>query len=177
MDTISGGVIPTGGSVKLTIDSNKIGYVILPNKSVLTTVSGVINTTYAGVAGLITYYVPKNTNTASIANSGVQGGIVYNGLNILDCDGNTALTSIVANNTKTIYATGASLTAKAIGDILKKLYDFNVNACELAFDGGANAIEGSVNTYLQSAYIGLTYATVYARLATANGGTILIDTV
>jgi hypothetical protein len=175
MDTISGGVMPSGGSVKLTVDSDKTGYVILPNGVLLTTVSGVINTTYAGLEGNILYLVSKNTNTASIANSGVQGGVVYNGLNILDCDGNTALTSIVANNTKTIYATGDSLTAKAMGDILKNLYDLDVDACELAFDEGTNAIEGAVDAYLQSAYSGLTYAAVYARLYTANGGTILTN--
>jgi hypothetical protein len=169
--------MPTGGSVKLTVDSDKTGYVILPNGVLLTTVAGVINATYSGLEGNILYLVPNNADVISIANSGIEGGVIYDGSRILDCDGNIALVSIIADNTKVVYSTGSSLTAKAIGDILQNLYTLDVDGCEIAFDGGANALQGAVDTYLQATYSGLTYANVYALLVTANGGLISIDTV
>ena len=85
MDTISGGRIATDGVVKLTIDSDKIGYVFLPDKTILTTTAGEIDTTYTGVGGSITYYVPKNNTLVEIQSSSVSGNLTYNGTSNFYC--------------------------------------------------------------------------------------------
>ena len=65
--------------MKLTIDNDKIGYIRLPNGVILQTVAGVINTIYTGVAGGITYYVPKTTSYVDIQSSSIQGHLIYSG--------------------------------------------------------------------------------------------------
>ena len=53
----------------------------LPNGGILATTAGVINYTYTGVRGRITYYVPTNTSVVDVSSSGLSGEIVYNGVN------------------------------------------------------------------------------------------------
>jgi hypothetical protein len=177
MDTISGGLMPNAGSVKLTLDSNKVGYVVTPMGRLLKTTAGVINTTYSGKEGNILYVVPKTSSLVNLDGSSIKGSITYSGAKILNCDNCTLLTSIVALSTKTVYADNGSLTAKAIGDLLYNAYTLNQMACEYTFVGGSNALQGAVNSYLIATYGGLTFATVNTRLVTTNGGTLLIDTV
>lgn len=103
-DLIYGGTIANGGSVKLSIDTDKTGYIKLPNGTILTTVAGVINTTYTGVAGSITYYVPKVLTTYVYAgDSGLSGNIVYNGDNQISLQTNL-ITSLIANDSHILYA-------------------------------------------------------------------------
>ena len=177
MDTISGGLMPTGGSVKLTIDSNKVGYIVTPNGRLLKTFAGEIDTTYTGKEGNILYLVPKNSIDVSVEVSSLKGGITYSGDRVLDVIQCPLLTSVVALNTKSVYSNNSSLTAKAIGDILQNAYTKNQLVCDYSFVGGNNALKGEVNSYLIATYSGLTFATVNTRLVTTNGGTILIDTV
>lgn len=193
-DLIYGGTIATGGAVKLTIDTDKTGYIKLPNGSILTTVAGVIDTTYTGLGGAITYYVPKIASIVDIGNSDLSGAITYNGVNIFECwsfnvgrlksviassaiviycHGDTTLTNLVANNAVHIDATGSALTAKSIGDILYAAYVDNRLNVTFEFIGGTNAIETAVNAYLLSTY-GVSFDTV-GNLLITNGGTILID--
>lgn len=195
MDTVTGGIIENGGSVKLTINSAKKGSIVLPNGELLNTVAGVINTTYVGKRGNLLYLVQKGQEL-ELSNSGVGGKLTYNGsavLNAASCPlvtelnallspyvgvtGNTILTSLVAPVAVVVQASSCALTAKSIGDILKAAYTANRMSVAFNFSLGNNALEGAVDTYLQSTYSGLTYATVYTKLVTDNGGTILIDAV
>jgi len=143
----------------------------------LKTTAGVINTTYTGKEGNLLYVVPKSSENLSVGSSSLKGSITYDGSILLNCDNCTLLTSIVADNTKAVYASSAALTAKVIGDILQNAYAKNQLVCDYSFTGGSNALQGAVDTYLQATYSGLTFATVSALLVTTNGGSILIDTV
>jgi hypothetical protein len=194
-DAIYGGTIENGGSVKLTIDSGKTGYVKLPNGNVLTTVSGIIDTTYTGINGEIIYYVPKTTTIAQISASPVYGELKYDGSThlyvlgtyinslianeITDLDASLCiyLTSIVCAKIETLDASGSSLTAKSIGDLLYNAYLKDFNAISYDFTGGNNALQSAVDTYLKDTYNGLDFDTVYEKLVTDNSGTILIDTI
>jgi hypothetical protein len=124
----------------------------------------------------LTYYVPKDTAEVSILSSEVEGQLTYNGYAAFDVSGNTLLTSLVADNVKTIVASVCALTAKSIGDILYKANSIATEDYYLAFNGGGNAIQSQVNTYLLDTY-SASYATIYTNLVTILGGTILIDTV
>lgn len=156
--------------MKLTIDSDKIGYIRLPNGDILQTVAGVINTIYTGIAGGINYYVPKNTSVVNVSESGLTGDIVYNGLSeihaiavpitkltsnkstIVQSYGNSALTVIEANKTVTLIASGCALTAKSIGDILYAAYADNRANVNFDFSGGTNAAYGAIDDYLINTY-------------------------
>lgn len=174
MDTISGGYIAADGVVNLEVDTDKIGYIILPNKTVLATTTGVLESTNTGIAGILTYYIPKTTTKLEILGSEIVGSIIYNGASRLNCSGCVDLISVISNNNNAIDAYGSSLTAKAIGDILISAYDRNVLSCYYDFSGGVNAIKGDVSTYLLY-YYGISYEDIETRLVTANGGTMLID--
>ena len=184
--------MPTGGAVKLTIDSNKYGWVEFPDGTMQVTLSGVINTTYTGATGEIKYFVPKNnTGGITISNSSISGAIVYNGTNNVNASGNVLLTSIKAENSPELYvfgntvmayliagsaslvsASNCALTAKSIGDILFAAYVANRQNVNFNFSGGTNAASGVINTYLLATY-GVTFATVYAALDVT--GTILYN--
>lgn len=127
--------MPTGGAVKLTIDSDKVGYVRLPNGGILTTVAGVIDEIYNGAEGNIVYYVPKNTSIVDVSNSDLAGNIVYDGSADLDCNSTsvtsltanrsssincstTPITILEANNALNVIASSCPLTPKSIGDFL-----------------------------------------------------------
>lgn len=189
---IYGGTIANGGAVKLTIDADKTGYIKLPNGTILTTVAGVIDTIYSGVGGAITYYVPKGTG-ANIMDSNINGDLTTNVKVLIGASETTLVSSLTATVSTYVYMYGypilssiiaplattaiaqnCALTAKSIGDIIYQAYIDNRQNVNFDFSGGTNALEGAVDTYLQSAY-GVTYATVYSLLVTTNLGTILID--
>ena len=156
--------------MKLTIDSDKIGYIRLPNGDILQTVAGVINTIYTGIAGGINYYVPKNTSVVNVSESGLTGDLVYNGLSeihaiavnitkltsnestIVQSYGNSALTVIEANKAVTLIASGCALTAKSIGDILYAAYADNRANVNFDFSGGMNAAYSAIDDYLVNTY-------------------------
>lgn len=196
MDTISGGYIAADGVINLTVGVGLTGYVILPNKTVLTTVARVLNGTNTGIAGFVTYYVPKNSDVVDISESELEGEITYNGVNEFksnDCPtitglnainagsvqiyGSPLLTNLVADNSYLCYAGLSSLSAKSIATLLARSVEMNKLSVNFDFQGGNNALQGAVDSYLQVNFAGISYATVYGILVTANGGTILIDTV
>lgn len=182
-DLIYGGTIANGGAVKLTIDSDKTGYVKLPNGTVLTTVAGIINTTYTGVGGAITYYVPKDSTIVDISTSGISGDITYNGTSELTAIA-ISLTSIKAINATYISAyansnlhtvisgkvillalTNCALTAKSIGDNLLAFAANNPTAIGTAnFSGGTSALDTAIDAYLITQ--GTTLAAILVVLAT-----------
>lgn len=194
MDTIKGGSIATDGVVKLTIDSDKIGYIFLPNGSILTTVAGVIDTTYKGFGGAITYYVPKVlTNQINTRQATYTGTITYNGTNAWSCGGNAFMTGCVAPNAQILEpnnssklttliapkvvklaASDCALTAKSIGDILYQAYSNNRANVVFNFTGGTNAINTAISGYLTDTY-GVDLFTVETALV-ANGGTVTYRT-
>ena len=154
--------MPTGGAVKLTIDADKIGYVRLPNGGILTTTAGVINTTYTGVGGRITYFVPKTNTDTNIDASDIAGTLTRNadaafsfagcmnilGLNspnglVFNCGGSTAFENLVAPKATTIYGAGCAFTAKSIGDIIYAAYVDNRLNVNFDFSGGTNAAYGA----------------------------------
>lgn len=201
-DTIYGGTIANGGAVKLTIDSDKTGYIKLPNGTLLTTVAGVINTTYSGVGGAITYYVPKlgAINDLIVSESDLIGAIKYNGIlteshfksnntfiselilpsSLLITTNNcNYLSNITAPKVSELYASGCALTAKSIGDILYQAYvDARMNVV-YDFSGGTNASWEedpvlSIVDYLNNTY-GSGMALIIVSALELNGGTILIN--
>lgn len=196
MDTITGGSIATDGVIKLTIDSDKIGYIKLPNGSFLTTVAGVlVSAPYSGIGGNVIIYLPKNVTEASVYASGIAGKLTYNGigkLTITGCDlvtsvtinnltradvyGNASLTEILAKKVVELFASNNALYEASMANILYQAYLDNRMAIAYDFRGGNNYLQSNVDAYLLDKY-GISYATVYAKLVTANGGTILIDTV
>lgn len=194
MDAIYGGTIATDGVIKMTIDSSKVAYAILPNGSVLTTVAGVIDSVYTGTPGYVTFYAPVFGSNVDLTASEILGKIIYNGVNAINlsgtpiskftanktaeiaCFGCTVLNSLIAKKAILLDCTNCSLDAKSIGDILYAAYLDNRLEIAYIFTGGNNALQSDVNAYLLANY-GVTYATVYALLVTTNGGTITIDTV
>ena len=191
MDSIVGGRIATNGVVKLTIDSNKVGYIFLPNHTVLTTVARVIETTYTGVGGRITYYVSKNNQLTSVSNSELAGnikasvsgtfyavgcplltGVVADNAANLNLTNSVLLSSLVAPRAATIFAQGCRLDAKSIGDILYAAYIENKPDVMYYFSGGTNANEEGINDYLFDTYA-VPLATVIALLDVT--GTITLN--
>lgn len=185
--------MPNGGTVKLTIDSDKEGYVRLPNGGVLTTVAGVINETYNGATGRITYYVPKdNVSVININDSGLIGELVYNGSGSIELSlnhitkftsetqgtitttGCDLLTDIVAPNTVYVSAVGCALTAKSIGDILFEAYTDNRPNVTFNFTGGTNANSASIDYYIGNEY-STDLQTILDGLV-ADGGVITLTT-
>ena len=193
LDVIYGGTIATGGAVKLTIDAGKIGYVRLPNGGILTTTAGVINTTYTGVAGRITYYVPKILTTdVNISSASNTGNLVYNGisgfistnndiysisaLNVTEyvsSDNNANLTSIIAPKAKIVEASNCALTAKSISDILYAAYDENRANVIYQFSGGTNAPYAAIDEHLDENYSSDVDTIVNSLVA--NGGVIFLN--
>lgn len=161
--------MPTGGAVKLAIDADKIGYVRLPNGGILTTTAGVINTTYTGVGGRITYYVPKNSSV-DVSSSGLSGEITYNGTQRISAISvpitkltanlsteihsysNSLLSVIEGEKAITVVANGCALTAKSIGDILYAAYVDNRANVNYVFTGVTNATYGAIDDYLVNTY-------------------------
>jgi len=186
--------MPTGGSVKLTIDADKKGWVQLPNGVYLETVASVINTTYTGATGSITYYVPKNNNVITIVASGLTGSIIYSGDRALIIDSSTLITSLTANSAvyiqsqacttlanvsansaEVVNATNSAYTAKSIGDILYAAYVDGRANVNFNFSGGTNANASAVYSYLTSQYgIADPEVEIYDVLVD-NGGTIQLN--
>ena len=169
---IYGGTIANGGTVKLIIDNDKTGYVLLPNGLILTTTAGKIDTTYTGIGGFRTVYVPKsNVGVVGINSSSIGGditatgdtdyefslcpnltGVIYNGIGTLSCVGDPLLATLIAPNNSYINATSCALTAKSIGDILYFAYLDDRQNVFYDFSGGTSASEGDVDTYLIATY-------------------------
>lgn len=164
----------------------------LPNGGILATTAGVINYTYTGVSGRITYYVPKNSNV-DVSSSGLSGEIAYNGTkNILAISvpitkltanlsseihsySNSLLSVIDVEKANTVIALNCALTAKSIGDILYAAYLDNRENVLFDFSGGANAGATAIYSYLTAQY-GITdpEVEIYDTLLN-NGGTILLN--
>lgn len=195
LDVIYGGTIANGGAVKLTIDSDKTGYIKLPNGTLLTTVAGVIDTTYTGVGGAITYYVPKIIDLVEISASGISGDLnvtsnaaydVYIGYNNftkgikfinayrITCLNSPILSVLIAKKAYRIIASTCALTAKSIGDILYQAYvDARMNVV-YDFSGGTNANLTQIETYMLSAGYGVTAEDCILALV-ADGGVLTIN--
>ena len=192
-DLIYSGTIANGGDVKLTIDSSKTGYIKLPNGSVLVTTAGVINTTYTGVGGAVTYYVAKANTDNSLLMSDIAGEIMYTGAGgiiLTSCYNATSLiansaisvaindttiSTLQANKAISIDAEAASLTAKSIGDIL---YYANLESREdvvYSFNSGLNANHTAIAAYMLATY-GLDLDDVLENLTSGLGGTITLNT-
>lgn len=165
---------------------------LLPNGKVLKTTAGVINTTYTGYGGNITYYVPKDTIILDITGSFISGGVVYNGKNGFGANGIIGLTSIIALNAEntvnlelstnvsifiapkihTTIANNAALTAKSIGDILYAAYLDNRENVVYDFSGGTNALHygiGSVDEYITNLGIAVTLDELISDLSSKGG--------
>ena len=187
MDMIYGGTIANGGAVKFEIDNDKTGYIKLPNGTLLTTVAGVIDTTYSGVGGAITYYVPKNSTVAEIENSGLTGAITTNFAGIILVEGSNGitgltapysiqigcrnmplLTNLVAPHVLGLAVSGSALTAKSIGDILYAAYIDNRANVVYDFSGGTNAEYDDIKTYIFNTY-GVAGTTVVTALENLGG--------
>jgi len=169
---INNGTIANGGTVHLSIDIDKTGYVFLPNGTMLTTIGGLIDTTYSGVGGKITYIIPKNAVVAILTGGYTAGDVVTDFAGELAFGGNSFLTSITANNTTSlicndcallttisvnkadvIEAPRCHLTDKAIADIIiAAANEPTVQDVVFDFTEYANATYGSVFIYANTNY-------------------------
>lgn len=101
----------TPQKVYVEVDLDKKAYVILPDGSVLTSTSGIINTTWIGVAGSITLIKPKVTSKFSISESAFIGDLETKSA-YLNCDSCRSLTSISAPKATTLFGSNCiSLTS------------------------------------------------------------------
>jgi hypothetical protein len=133
-------------------------------------------------SGAVTYFVPKNNTVVDISYSAISGDITTDITSVLYSYSNPNLTSILANNVRTLGATScllltsiimpraiycaasnSSLTAKAIGEILYAAYLEDRQNVNFTFNGGNNANSTSIDSYLQVTY-GVTLAVVVTRL-------------
>lgn len=163
----------------------------------MTTVAGVIDTTYTGFGGAITYYVPKNTVDVVIDFSGLGGDLktdrvgtlvydllisknnvtsvsAHNFIGSLNVSETGGLTNVVAPKSIAVYAQVCALTAKSIGDILYQAYSDNRAHVVFNFTGGTNAINTAISGYLTDTY-GVDLFAVETALV-ANGGTVTYRT-
>lgn len=193
-DLIYGGSSSSSSTIKLTVDSDKTGYIKLPNGTILITTAGAIDTTYSGVSGYVTRYVPKNnTGFISMVGSTTIGEVTYTGNKRIEFSVIAGITGFTSNTVDRVVGIGCThlvnavcpksnyinlsscaLTAKSIGDILYSAYIDNRQNVYFNFSGGDNALQSDVDAYLLSKY-GVSYATIYALLDVT--GTILIDTI
>jgi hypothetical protein len=173
MDTISGGFIPADGVVRMAINGDKVGYIILPNKTVLTTSSGEIDTTNTGKAGKLTFYIPRDSSNIRIEASDLSGSVIFDGDSQLSIENCADLISVIADNTKNLVTYGCSLTAKSIGDILINAYEADQMECYYDFSGGLNADITAIGLYVEEN--GHTISSIMGRLVDDNDGTILYN--
>jgi hypothetical protein len=171
-EVISGLQIAKGGVIKLTVDSDKTGYVVAPDKSVITSTSGVINTTWTGIAGNAKIITPKNTSFLDITGSGFIGelksyfmssfvadncdsltgiSLFAQNAHYFDCHGSDSIKNIYAPMATVIYANDCSLTANSIGDFLFAAAQNNPAVAGIAkFSGGTNAGIVAVSQYMSN---------------------------
>lgn len=170
LNIASGAVTPK--KVYLKIDSDKTAYIKMPNGTLLTSTSGVIDTTYTGYAGVATLSIPKTSVSQALYNatgskySDFSGEYITNApLTTFNISSNALITSVKAYKAKNIVAVGCALTAKAIGDQLMQFARNNATFAGTAnFSGGTNADEDDVNAYLVT--VGTTLEDVLLALGT-----------
>lgn len=139
----------------------------MPNGNVLTTVAGVIDTTYNGYGGAITYYVPKNSQI-DIAEGNLAGSVAYNGIeqfNIatslitsviadnsigVDCNGSSLLTNVSADSALILSARNCALTADSIAAILRNIVVNSYTNRTVLVNGGTNADYSTWSVQAQS---------------------------
>lgn len=164
--------VSTAKKVYLKIDSDKTAYILMPNGALLTSASGVIDTTYSGYAGVATLSIPKTSvvqalyNTTGSKYSDFSGEYITNmPLTTFNISSNALITSAKAYKSKNIVAVGCALTAKSIGDLLVNFARNNATFAGTAnFSGGTNAIDTDVDAYLVS--IGTTLSDILVTLGT-----------
>jgi hypothetical protein len=168
---ITGLTIDNRGAIKLTVDSDKNCYIVAPDKSVITSTNGAINTTWTGYAGNVKLIIPKNTSKFNIENGSYKGVLKTNTMASVTCDNCNLLTSVSKTNgtsfvyfalcpsvtsfyaplTTIVYGDHCALTAKAIGDFLFEAAQNNPTAAGIAnFSGGTNAGTVAVSQYMSN---------------------------
>lgn len=198
-DLIYGGTISNGGAVKLSVDTDKTGYIKLPNGTLLTTVAGVINTTYSGIGGNITYYIHKNSVNYDISASDLAGNVTVNicqptvgistllsfgcgnitSLNIVNLRkalvyGSSSLSTLIMPHATDLIASSCALTAKSIGDIIYSAYVDNREDVIYDFSSGTNANQTAIAAYMLTTY-GLDLSNVLEDLTSGLGGVITLN--
>jgi len=143
--------------VKISVDDSKICYFRLPDGTVLTSVAGIIDTTWTGTAGFVYLIFDKTTslctiggvyaNQVFVSNASTMIDISYTSFNEINipncshiiCEANTFLHKITAPKADTLDFFGCQFTASEIEDILKQAYDSgNIDGC-INVAGGTNA--------------------------------------
>jgi hypothetical protein len=172
-ELIGGLSIPSSGKAYLEVNSDKTCFVVLPNGTLLTSTSGVINTT-SPTAGNVKLIIPKgeistkldngvdvfadftgsyecnNLGSFSAASSDLIS-IKVNNKTSVSVGGSVDLDVLECESATAIYATNCALTAKSIGDFLIAAYTNNPTASGTAnFTGGTNADLEAVSVYMQT---------------------------
>ena len=164
----------TPQKVYLEVDSDKNCYVVLPNGTLLTSTSGVINYDYTGVAGNVKLIVPKDTAIIKTSEAGVGGSAFHGDLKIetscalyelgyseyMTIDVNNATDRVIAPSNLFLYSfkcdeakevdfSYCACTAQSIGLFLAAAATYNPNyAGDANFSGGDNALKADVATFM-----------------------------
>jgi len=164
----------TPQKVYLEVDSDKNCYVVLPNGTLLTSTSGVVNYNWEGIAGAVRLIVPKDTAVIFTKEIGVGGSdfigeltttnsgsldfgfnqltkITATNANIVAATNNMGLTDFSAENATQIYLSACALTDKSIGDFLIAASVNNPTANGSAdFSGVTNPLVANICGYMYS---------------------------
>jgi len=185
----------TPQKIYLEVDSDKTCYVVLPNGTLLTSTSGVINYDWEGVAGNVKLIVPKDTTDFRVingldtlisdfgGNATIQGNYAVlrfqrtdivsleanNTVNV-SINNNAVITTFSANNAIDVNASACALTDKSIGDFLIAASVNNPTANGSAdFSGGTNALFANIALYMHSiGVIGIPNPPALSAWLTAN---------
>lgn len=132
--TLASGTI-TPQKISVEVDSDKTAYVIQPDGTILTSVTGLIDTTWVGVAGSVTLIVPKDSSWINLGNGGDIGvacdfvGIlnVNNPLTV-EINGSQNIEGIDAQNSTNVQCSDCpSFTADSVKLLIDNAYSLFLN--------------------------------------------------
>lgn len=141
-DSIAGGTIENGGAIKLTVDTDKSAYIILPDESRINAVDGIIDTIWTGDPGIIDYFIEKGNTFIDLGYSGLTGDIVAIGdfenltagifnfcfISSFDVNAFTNLISLeLSNNQLTSFNADTLVNLEDISLSTNQLTTFNIN--------------------------------------------------
>jgi hypothetical protein len=202
-EVITGLSIDTDGAINIEIDADKVCHYIGPDREVVTSTDGKIETTWGGDPGNVILLIPKNTEVLNLGSNGnigtasdFSGDLVTNLTGFIDVTDCALLTSADAPNATDLICNGcaaltdvSALKAKILNCINcvslteQSIYDALDNAYKLAQGG---MIEGNydfsgdttaIDTEIISQRHGISYANIISYLSDAPNWLVAINEV
>jgi hypothetical protein len=120
-EAIRGLRIDTDGAINIEVDSDKTCYCLCPDRSVITSTDGKIETTWVGAPGNVVLLIPIDTTQLLLVDSGFAGTLTCNRDWAYAFDG-SLISMANLPNAKSITAVGAQLNEAAQKLILDNAY-------------------------------------------------------